>query len=84
MSTVNAVQEQAMRRHDEAYEAKYKHVRAANEWQRVGGGAVPEEVAAVLSDWMSDYATADAKAMRAFEAIVNRDVKPGNGKDGAR
>ena len=67
------VQEEAERREREAWEARFRHVRAANIWTSVGE-ETPErrELCAILSAWQEAYADADAKAEAAFRRTRHR------------
>lgn len=54
----------------EAWEQRFKHVKAAGQWAAIAHER-PETraVSEVLATWMDAYATADAEAEKAFCAI---------------
>src|SRR5882672_6341087 len=62
--------ESAARRAHEAWEARFKHVRAAQNWTEISSER-PEmkRVSETLAKWMVAYANADAAAERAFRDI---------------
>lgn len=57
----------------EAWEARFKHVRAAHEWAAIANER-PERraVCEILARWMAAYADADAEAERAFSELRER------------
>lgn len=56
----------------EAREQRFKHTKAANAWLSISMER-PERlaVATILAEWTTAYADADAKAEKAFRALVD-------------
>ena len=63
-------------RANEAWDQRYKHVKAASAWQAAACGR-PEsrEVSEILAKWMSAYSDADAAAERAFRELASREAR---------
>ena len=60
-----------------AWEARFKHVKAANTWSAVAHESPQRrEVSEILSTWMAAYADADADAERAFRELAAREREP--------
>jgi len=56
-----------------AWDARFKHVKAANTWLAVAHESpARREVSEILATWMVAYADADAEAERAFSALAAR------------
>jgi hypothetical protein len=57
-----------------AWDARFKHVKAANTWLAVAHESPQRrEVSEILAQWMTAYADADAEAERAFSALAARE-----------
>ncbi len=58
-----------------AWDARFKHVKAANTWLAVAHESpARREVSEILANWMTAYADADAAAERAFSELAVRQV----------
>jgi len=66
-----------------AWDARFKHVKAANIWAAVAHESpARREVSEILSRWMEAYADADAEAEMAFSALAARQrVEPQQPRD---
>lgn len=65
------IQARASAREGDAWDARYKHGKAAREWDRVGEERPGDKsLCSILASWMADYETADALAESSFRALA--------------
>ena len=58
-----------------AWDARFKHVKAANTWRAVAHESpARREVSEILANWMTAYADADADAEMAFDELAVREA----------